>query len=199
MEEDALTALYYACITRFIGCTSTSEDTAAMTLGDELTRYFAFSLADLADPDGVRGELEARAVPDAPQEAREALLRPRCHRARGAAAGGRAVCAGRVPDPPAACADRSDAPWCDAALLAGPQPRDAVRLVLDQTGQSSAGPRVYPDGMTPREAEVLKHLARGKTNNEITRDLDVSPKTVDNHLQNLFRKIGANTRSVAAM
>nr|WP_255564294.1 LuxR C-terminal-related transcriptional regulator [Mameliella sp. CS4] len=53
--------------------------------------------------------------------------------------------------------------------------------------------------MTPREAEVLKHLARGKTNKEITRDLDVSPKTVDNHLQNLFRKIGANTRSVAAM
>ena len=67
-------------------------------------------------------------------------------------------------------------------------------------GLVAIGPEVLWLGSAQcAQAGVLKHLARGKTNKEIARDLDVSPKTVDTHLQPLFRKIGAHTRSAAAM
>ncbi|MCP4381434.1 MAG: response regulator transcription factor, partial [Hyphomicrobiales bacterium] len=86
-----------------------------------------------------------------------------------------------------------------AEVSAGRLPREAVRGVLDGVGQARAVAQTYPDGMTRREAEVLRELARGKTNKEIARALEVAPKTVDNHLQNLYRKIGAQSRAAAAM
>lgn len=457
LSEDDLSALYYACITRFIGCTSTSEDTAAITFGDELTPYIALSLADLADPASVRSELEARALPDAPQEARAALFdglaamgpdlmrlgSAHCAQAMSLTrrlpvpsqvpdilgrlesrwddlhpvhpagpdllpetriiefavvaelhrrVGGRRsmvevalarngtqfapdVVAAFLDDPAGltagfdrtkewqtyldsepgpkrwidrsdlrsvamafadftdnksrwfvghsrqvaglvyrvACAQSTDEDWCDTAFNAGllhdigkcaipngiwekdtphsqiedmqarqhtshtefvlslssvfaatrdiacsaheradgsgfhrrtrledqraaalaaanhfeeltrdaPHraalgkgeaaeallaeahagrlPRDTVRLVLEEVGEARASARSYPEGMTPREADVLRQLAKGKTNKEIARNLDVSPKTVDNHLQNLYRKIGATSRAAAAM
>ena len=53
--------------------------------------------------------------------------------------------------------------------------------------------------MTPREAEVLAGIARGLSNKEIALKLDVSPRTIDNHTSNLFKKIGAQGRTAAAM
>ncbi len=78
-------------------------------------------------------------------------------------------------------------------------PQNAVRAVLDSAGQPRSAMPAYPDGMTNREADVLRHLARGKTNKDIARALNVAPKTVDNHVQNLYRKIGTQTRAAAAM
>lgn len=86
-----------------------------------------------------------------------------------------------------------------AEVHAGRLPRAEVAAVLDCAGSGAAARDVWPDGMTKREAEVLRELARGKSNKEIARALGIAPKTVDNHLQNLFAKIGAESRTAAAL
>jgi ATP/maltotriose-dependent transcriptional regulator MalT len=56
-----------------------------------------------------------------------------------------------------------------------------------------------PDGLTPREAEVLGLLAAGRTNSEIATQLVLSVHTVERHLQNAYRKIGARNRADATV
>jgi DNA-binding NarL/FixJ family response regulator len=51
--------------------------------------------------------------------------------------------------------------------------------------------------LTPREAEVLTLIARGKSNTEIAGELFVSAATVKTHINNLFAKIGARDRAQA--
>jgi DNA-binding CsgD family transcriptional regulator len=59
--------------------------------------------------------------------------------------------------------------------------------------------RIRPGrGLTPREAEVLGWVARGKTNVEIGAVLFISPLTVRKHLENIFEKLGVRTRTAAA-
>lgn len=50
-------------------------------------------------------------------------------------------------------------------------------------------------GVTPREAEVLAHLAEGRSTREIAARLYVSPKTVERHIANLAAKVGVGGRS----
>ncbi len=57
--------------------------------------------------------------------------------------------------------------------------------------------RVYPDGLTAREVEVLRLLAEGKTNKEIATALVVSVPTVQRHIANIYGKIGARGRADA--
>jgi DNA-binding CsgD family transcriptional regulator len=52
-------------------------------------------------------------------------------------------------------------------------------------------------GLTPREAEVLGWIARGKQNAEIARLLFISPHTVRKHVENIFEKLGVRTRTAA--
>ena len=54
-------------------------------------------------------------------------------------------------------------------------------------------------GLTPREIEVLSLIAAGQTAKEAARQLDISPKTADNHIQSLYSKIGVKTRAAAAL
>jgi HD-GYP domain-containing protein (c-di-GMP phosphodiesterase class II) len=87
-----------------------------------------------------------------------------------------------------------------AEVSAGRMPRDAVRLVLDSAGhRNEASMATLPDGLTLREAEVLRHLAHGLSTKEIARALSVSPKTVDNQTQSIYRKTGAKSRTAAAL
>jgi DNA-binding CsgD family transcriptional regulator len=53
-------------------------------------------------------------------------------------------------------------------------------------------------GLSPREAEVLGWVARGKTNAEIATVLFISPQTVRKHLEHIFEKLGVRTRTAAA-
>jgi DNA-binding CsgD family transcriptional regulator len=54
-----------------------------------------------------------------------------------------------------------------------------------------------PDDLTPREAEILRLLATGTTNNEIAAALFLSVHTVERHLTNSYRKVGARNRADA--
>lgn len=52
-------------------------------------------------------------------------------------------------------------------------------------------------GLTPREFQILEHLAKGSSNKEIARSLDVSPNTVKTHIASLFHKLDVNGRGKA--
>lgn len=51
------------------------------------------------------------------------------------------------------------------------------------------------DGLTPREQEVLTHLAEGLNNPEIGDLLGISPKTVARHRENIMRKLNLHSRT----
>jgi predicted ATPase/DNA-binding CsgD family transcriptional regulator len=59
-------------------------------------------------------------------------------------------------------------------------------------------PASYPAGLSDREAEVLKQVAKGLTNAQVGRDLFISPRTVDRHLDSIYRKLGVSSRAAAA-
>lgn len=54
-------------------------------------------------------------------------------------------------------------------------------------------------GMSPREAQVLRHLALGLSNREIAASLGVSPDTVKEHVQRTIQKLGVSDRTQAAV
>jgi DNA-binding NarL/FixJ family response regulator len=55
-----------------------------------------------------------------------------------------------------------------------------------------------PAGLTARELEVLRLVARGRSNNEIADELVLSVRTVERHIANIYDKIGASGRSARA-
>jgi DNA-binding NarL/FixJ family response regulator len=75
---------------------------------------------------------------------------------------------------------------------------EAVTAVVEAAGQRP--PRIErPRGLTDREAQVLRLLARGLQTKQIARALAISVKTADHHIQNVYRKIGVSTRAAAAL
>ncbi|NUO55892.1 MAG: hypothetical protein HOV71_18960 [Hamadaea sp.] len=60
-----------------------------------------------------------------------------------------------------------------------------------------ADPAPSAHGLTPRELQVLRLVATGKTNSAIARELSLSEKTVERHLSNVFTKIGVSSRAAA--
>jgi DNA-binding CsgD family transcriptional regulator len=63
-----------------------------------------------------------------------------------------------------------------------------------------AAPEPDPDphGLTPREREILAHLAAGHTNRQIADALFISPRTAGVHVSRILAKLGASTRGEAA-
>ncbi|MEV0647477.1 helix-turn-helix transcriptional regulator [Phytomonospora sp. NPDC050363] len=61
--------------------------------------------------------------------------------------------------------------------------------------QRTAMPRALPAAsspLTPRQHEILAHLAEGLTTHQIARTLELSSNTIASHLQHIYRAIGAN-------
>jgi len=75
---------------------------------------------------------------------------------------------------------------------------DAVAAVIEVSGQSA--PRLErPAGLTEREVEVVRLLARGFQTKQVARALGISVKTADRHIQNAYAKIGVSTRAGATL
>lgn len=53
--------------------------------------------------------------------------------------------------------------------------------------------------LTPREIEILQHVAAGRANKEIAQRLAISDRTVKNHLSNIMEKLHVNSRTQAAV
>ncbi len=68
-----------------------------------------------------------------------------------------------------------------------------VRDYLSQPQPERSGPGL--DDLTPREQEVLTHLAEGESNSEIGDVLAISPKTVARHRENIMNKLNLHSRS----
>ena len=76
---------------------------------------------------------------------------------------------------------------------------EAVRAVLAAAGHRVPRRREGPAGLTEREVEVLRLVARGLTNKDIAAVLVISPKTVGNHVEHIYTKIGCSTRAAASL
>ncbi|HVV38372.1 MAG TPA: HD domain-containing phosphohydrolase [Acidimicrobiales bacterium] len=76
----------------------------------------------------------------------------------------------------------------------------AVDAVLAAAGQTTSRARSGgPAGLTAREADVLALLTKGMANKAIARELSISPKTVGNHIERIYTKLGVSNRAAAAM
>ena len=104
----------------------------------------------------------------------------------------------------------------DPDIIAGALARGASAFVLKRTApadlaaaiRQAAEPTVFQGthsalvgageaALTAKELEVLRHLALGRSNREIAEALWISDQTVKFHLRNVYRKLGASTRTEA--
>jgi HD-GYP domain-containing protein (c-di-GMP phosphodiesterase class II) len=76
---------------------------------------------------------------------------------------------------------------------------EAVEAVLGSAGHRVARRREGPAGLTLREVDVLKLVARGLSNKDIGKSLFISAKTVANHIEHIYSKIQASTRAGASL
>lgn len=86
-----------------------------------------------------------------------------------------------------------------AEVRAGRLDGDAVDAVLDAAGHRVTRRREGPAGLTGREVEVLRLVARGLTTRDIAAKLVVAPKTVGNHIEHIYAKIGVSNRAAAGL
>ena len=67
---------------------------------------------------------------------------------------------------------------------------------------AAGAPEPAPDpihSLSPRESQILQHIARGASNKEIARALDIAETTVKIHVQHILRKLGLSSRVQAAV
>jgi DNA-binding NarL/FixJ family response regulator len=109
----------------------------------------------------------------------------------------------------AALAGDADQIAGEAVLEAGP-----LKIMIEYLGPTSAAEHLFRlshhiegmeaitlqqgFGLTPREADVLLWTARGKSNKDMSEILNISARTVNKHLEQIFIKMGVENRASAA-
>ena len=86
-----------------------------------------------------------------------------------------------------------------AEAAAGRMDGDVVAAVLEVAGHAAGSRRPRPGNLTPREVEVLRLAVRGLSNKQIAAELVVAPKTVGNHIEHIYSKIGVSNRVAASL
>lgn len=115
-------------------------------------------------------------------DAYQALIEPRPHRL--------------------ACSPEATARELTASAAAGALDPEAVGAVLSAAGHRHRARLTRPTlpyGLTEREVEVLRLLARGYNNRQAAGMLVVAPATVDHHIRHIYDKLGVSTRAAATL
>ena len=88
----------------------------------------------------------------------------------------------------------------NAEVVAGRLDGDAVSAVLAAAGDhTGVQPVERPAGLTAREVEILVLVARGMTKKDIGRQLGISAKTVNSHVEHIYTKLDVTTRGAASL
>ena len=109
-------------------------------------------------------------------------------------------CAEQKPGTPTESIALSDAGASKVELsFIGPIGSDEFLLRLTEGDRASDADLLKRKlSLTQREAEVLLWIARGKSNRDIAEILDLSPRTVNKHLEQIYAKLGVENRASAA-
>ncbi len=75
----------------------------------------------------------------------------------------------------------------------------AVDAVLAAAGEKQPRRHPGPAGLTPREVQVLVLIARGASTRQVARTLEITSKTAGTHIERIYAKTGASTRSTATL
>ena len=86
-----------------------------------------------------------------------------------------------------------------ADVVAGRLAADAVEAVLSAAGHPSLRRSEQPAGLTAREVDVLRLVARGCRAGRSRDRLIISPKTARNHIEHIYIKIDASSRVTASL
>jgi DNA-binding response OmpR family regulator/DNA-binding CsgD family transcriptional regulator len=85
----------------------------------------------------------------------------------------------------------------ELALIEADRPGETLLRVTEEREDGKIALLQKYNGLTRREAEVLLWVSYGKTNRTISEILGISPRTVNKHLEQVFRKLGVETRAAA--
>jgi DNA-binding NarL/FixJ family response regulator len=94
-----------------------------------------------------------------------------------------------------ACSALGDEEAAALELAAAHEIFERLGAAPDLARLSGSGPSAH--GLSRRELEVLRLVAKGKSNREIAADLVISEHTVARHLQNIYAKLGLSSRAAA--
>lgn len=99
----------------------------------------------------------------------------------------------------AACRLAGDDDTADIELRAARSTFDRLgaRDAVERVDELVLGEPAQPGGLTPRQIEVLRLVAAGRTNREIANELVISEHTVSRHLENIYAKLGVSSRAAA--
>lgn len=102
------------------------------------------------------------------------------------------------PHRPAVTAERAAGRVADLAA-AGTLDVECAGAVIAAAGQPPPPAPAWPAGLSDREVQVLRLVARGRSNREVAEALVVSRRTAEHHVQHIYGKIGLSTRAAAAL
>lgn len=86
----------------------------------------------------------------------------------------------------------------ESSAEAGHFDPECARAVVEAAGERPSRTR-WPEGLSDREVEVLRLVARGLSNRQVAAELVISRRTAEHHVQHAYAKIGASTRAAAAL
>jgi len=86
-----------------------------------------------------------------------------------------------------------------ADVRSGKLDAEAVAAVLVAAGHPVGRRREWPAGLTTREVDVLRLVARGLSSKQIAAELVITPKTARNHIEHIYTKIDASSRVAASL
>jgi DNA-binding NarL/FixJ family response regulator len=104
---------------------------------------------------------------------------------------------GRLPEPSAPLVLERDGARLTVEYLPSTGGGEPDALMLEHRENGLPAERLRLLGLTPREAEVLRGVDRGLTDVQIALELDVSPRTVEKHLEHAYVKLGVPNRMAA--